>query len=171
MLLAILSICSQEELDSESDGEDEEEVQEEEEALRTEAVAARRQAIKNKIMAVGRMQKVFQILRFVVLAILLIYNLMLGDTGKRQRMLLNWRPIVLVGLLPVLDLTCKAPESIGAFVHLLMRKFHLPSSWSFPPAFTKNQSFPFITAVVLISPMNVYPTLRPPVLLYSQFQV
>ena len=61
MLLAILSICSQE-LDSESsDGE--EDVQEE--ALRTEAVAARRQAIKNKIMAVGRMQKVFQILRFV----------------------------------------------------------------------------------------------------------
>ena len=63
MLLAILSICSQEELDSESDGE--EEVQEQEEALRTEAIAARRQAIKNKIMAVGRMQKVFQILRFV----------------------------------------------------------------------------------------------------------
>lgn len=62
MLLAILSICSQEELDSESDGE--EDVQEE--ALRTEAIAARRQAIKNKIMAVGRMQKVFQILRFVL---------------------------------------------------------------------------------------------------------
>ena len=66
MLLAILSICSQE-LDSESSGEDEEEVQEEEE----EAVAARRQAMKNKIMAVGRMQKVFQILRFVILAIFL----------------------------------------------------------------------------------------------------
>jgi serine/threonine-protein phosphatase 2B catalytic subunit len=64
MLLAILSICSQEELDSESDGDGEEEAQEEE-AIRTEAVAARRQAIKNKIMAVGRMQKVFQILRFV----------------------------------------------------------------------------------------------------------
>ena len=67
MLLAILSICSQEELDSESDGEygeEEEEVQEDD-ALRTEAIAARRQAIKNKIMAVGRMQKVFQILRFV----------------------------------------------------------------------------------------------------------
>lgn len=62
MLLAILSICSQEELDSESDGEEEAQG---EEALRTEAIAARRQAIKNKIMAVGRMQKVFQILRFV----------------------------------------------------------------------------------------------------------
>ena len=64
MLLAILSICSQEELDSESDG-DEEEVQEEDAAKAAEAIAARRQAIKSKIMAVGRMQKVFQILRFV----------------------------------------------------------------------------------------------------------
>ena len=60
MLLAILSICSQEELDSEG-----EEEAPEEEAVRTEALAARRQAIKSKIMAVGRMQKVFQILRFV----------------------------------------------------------------------------------------------------------
>lgn len=50
---------------------------------------------------------------------------MSGPIGKRQRMLLNWKPIVLVGLLPVLDLTCKAPESIGAFVHLLMRMFHI----------------------------------------------
>jgi len=59
MLLAILSICSQEELDSESDGEDDIA----EEASSAEAIAARRQIIKNKIMAVGRMQKVFQILR------------------------------------------------------------------------------------------------------------
>jgi serine/threonine-protein phosphatase 2B catalytic subunit len=68
MLLAILSICSQEELDSESDGDEGEEVQEE--AIRTEAIAARRQAIKSKIMAVGRMQKVFQILRFVFFLLL-----------------------------------------------------------------------------------------------------
>ena len=70
MLLAILSICSQEELDSESDGEG----GEAEEANREEDIAARRQAIKNKIRAVGRMQKVFQILRFVFH----IYMLMLG---------------------------------------------------------------------------------------------
>ncbi|KAF9044331.1 serine/threonine-protein phosphatase 2B catalytic subunit [Panaeolus papilionaceus] len=57
MLLAILSICSQEELvDSESDGD-------EVDNLTGEDVAARRQMIKNKIMAVGRMQKVFQLLR------------------------------------------------------------------------------------------------------------
>ena len=62
MLLAILSICSQEELDSDSDVEDDIA----EEAASAEAIAARRQVIKNKIMAVGRMQKVFQILRFVV---------------------------------------------------------------------------------------------------------
>jgi len=66
MLLAILSICSQEELDSESDGDDE--ITEEE--LSAEAIAARRQAIKRKIMAVGRMQKVFQILRCVQFSIL-----------------------------------------------------------------------------------------------------
>ena len=49
-------------------------------------------------------------------------------------MLLNWKPIVLVGLLPVLDLTCKAPDSIGAFVLLLMRKFHTWFILFFPPS-------------------------------------
>ncbi|KIM43487.1 hypothetical protein M413DRAFT_381895 [Hebeloma cylindrosporum] len=58
MLLAILSICSQEEL-VESDGESDEA----EAAGTTEDLAARRQLIKNKILAVGRMQKVFQLLR------------------------------------------------------------------------------------------------------------
>ncbi|TFK63162.1 Metallo-dependent phosphatase [Pluteus cervinus] len=57
ILLAVLSVCSQEELvDSESDSEDEE----------TKAgpdAAARRQQIKSKIIAVGRMQRVFQLLR------------------------------------------------------------------------------------------------------------
>ena len=69
MLLAILSICSQEELvdsDAESD--------EAEAAGTTEDLAARRQLIKNKILAVGRMQKVFQLLRFVCLFIFLIFS-------------------------------------------------------------------------------------------------
>jgi serine/threonine-protein phosphatase 2B catalytic subunit len=60
MLLAILSICSQEELvdsDAESD--------EAEAAGTAEDLAARRRLIKSKILAVGRMQKVFQLLRFV----------------------------------------------------------------------------------------------------------
>jgi hypothetical protein len=57
MLLAILSICTQEELaeSEESEGE----------APSVEDVAARRQVIRNKILAVGRMQRVFQLLRFV----------------------------------------------------------------------------------------------------------
>ena len=57
MLLAILSICTQEEL-AESD-------ESEGEAPSLEDIAARRQVIKNKILAVGRMQRVFQLLRFV----------------------------------------------------------------------------------------------------------
>lgn len=57
MLLAVLSVCSRDELedsDSDSDGSE------------TKAAAdavARRQQIKNKIIAVGRMQRVFQLLR------------------------------------------------------------------------------------------------------------
>ena len=72
MLLAILSICSQEELvdsDAESD--------EAEAAGTTEDLAARRQLIKNKILAVGRMQKVFQLLRFVFLFIYLFSSFFL----------------------------------------------------------------------------------------------
>ncbi|KAG1741615.1 Metallo-dependent phosphatase-like protein [Suillus lakei] len=52
MLLAILATCSPEEL------EDTEDL-----ALPPSEVAARRQAIKNKILAVGKMQRVFQLLR------------------------------------------------------------------------------------------------------------
>ena len=66
MLLTIPSICSQEEL-VESDAESDEA----EAAGTTEDLAARRQLIKNKILAVGRMQKVFQLLRFVFLFLFL----------------------------------------------------------------------------------------------------
>lgn len=57
MLLAILSICTQEELAESEESE--------EDAPNVEDLAARRQVIKNKILAVGRMQRVFQLLRFV----------------------------------------------------------------------------------------------------------
>jgi serine/threonine-protein phosphatase 2B catalytic subunit len=63
MLLAILSICSQEELeDSSSDGEEGDK-----QTIPSPAaeVAHRRQQIKNKILAVGKMQRVFQLLRCV----------------------------------------------------------------------------------------------------------
>ena len=69
MLLAILSICSQEELvDSDADSD-------EAEAEGTpEDLSARRQLIKNKILAVGRMQKVFQLLRFVFFFLFLFFS-------------------------------------------------------------------------------------------------
>jgi serine/threonine-protein phosphatase 2B catalytic subunit len=58
MLLAILSICSEEELqDSESSDDGQQAIRDNGEMQK------RREEIKNKIRAVGRMQKVFQILR------------------------------------------------------------------------------------------------------------
>ncbi|EMD36151.1 hypothetical protein CERSUDRAFT_115122 [Gelatoporia subvermispora B] len=67
MLLAILSICSEEELSSFGDEEDEEHWEGAEDTDRTlmeaTAEAQRKQQIKNKILAVGRMQRVFQVLR------------------------------------------------------------------------------------------------------------
>jgi serine/threonine-protein phosphatase 2B catalytic subunit len=56
MLLAVLSVCSEEELDTDSDGE----IKEEHAA---EQIRLRREQIKNKIRAVGRMQRVFTLLR------------------------------------------------------------------------------------------------------------
>ena len=57
MLLAVLSVCTAEELEESSEEEEEEET--------TKAVenARRRQEMRNKILAVGRMRKVFQLLR------------------------------------------------------------------------------------------------------------
>jgi serine/threonine-protein phosphatase 2B catalytic subunit len=67
MLLAVLSVCSQEELEDDSSSSDDEEA---DRALMNEAIppgdlSARRQQIKNKILAVGRMQRMFQMLRYV----------------------------------------------------------------------------------------------------------
>ncbi|KAE9393916.1 Metallo-dependent phosphatase [Gymnopus androsaceus JB14] len=64
MLLAILSICSEEELTEEdSSGEDEETRTLADAAMSPADYHQRRQQIKSKIMAVGRMQRVFQLLR------------------------------------------------------------------------------------------------------------
>ncbi|KIK64033.1 hypothetical protein GYMLUDRAFT_984730 [Collybiopsis luxurians FD-317 M1] len=63
MLLAILSICSEEEL-TEEDSSDEDDTRTLADAAMSPAdYQLRRQQIKNKIMAVGRMQRVFQLLR------------------------------------------------------------------------------------------------------------
>ena len=71
MLLAILATCSPEELEGE---EEEEEYGEDEDlpvdlALPLSHVAERKQQIKNKILAVGKMQRVFQLLRCVSIAV------------------------------------------------------------------------------------------------------
>ncbi|KAJ2929566.1 hypothetical protein H1R20_g7537, partial [Candolleomyces eurysporus] len=56
MLLAVLSVCSEEELDTDSDDEAKE-------VQAAEEITKRREQIKNKIRAVGRMQRVFTLLR------------------------------------------------------------------------------------------------------------
>ncbi|TFK50532.1 Metallo-dependent phosphatase [Heliocybe sulcata] len=62
MLLAILSICSEEELDSVDSDEDETRPVADL-AMTANELAQRRQEIKNKILAVGKMQRIFQLLR------------------------------------------------------------------------------------------------------------
>ncbi len=64
MLLAVLSVCSEEELgETDSDSDD---LQALADAAQLGDYQQRREEIKNKVLAVGRMQRVFQILRFVL---------------------------------------------------------------------------------------------------------
>ena len=71
MLLAILSICSQEELDTDSDDDDKAENKEEKAA---EEIRQRREQIRKKILAVGKMQRVFSLLRWVPLCTFYSYT-------------------------------------------------------------------------------------------------
>lgn len=81
MLLAILAICSDQELESVSSEDDDVEraraldaVEEADETatVRGSDISSRRMQIKNKIMAVGRMQRVFHLLRCVCPIFLII---------------------------------------------------------------------------------------------------
>ena len=66
MLLAILSTCSPEELEGmEEEEEEEDDGHTVDLALLPSEHAVRRQQIRNKILAVGKMQRVFQLLRCV----------------------------------------------------------------------------------------------------------
>ncbi|KAL8283381.1 hypothetical protein RQP46_005791 [Phenoliferia psychrophenolica] len=63
MLIAMLGICSQEELDEEELIEEEIVVEPDEPQLSEEEVMERRKQIKNKILAVGKMSRLFSVLR------------------------------------------------------------------------------------------------------------
>ena len=81
MLIAILNTCSKEELD-EATEEDPEDIDAEEAGDSTE----RRRVIKNKILAVGKMAKVFAVLRCVTVTLTqTVYLILLTlSTGRRQ---------------------------------------------------------------------------------------
>jgi serine/threonine-protein phosphatase 2B catalytic subunit len=65
MLLAVLAVCSEEELETASE-DDEETRTITDLGLTPDEIAQRRQQIKTKILAVGKMQRVFQLLRYVI---------------------------------------------------------------------------------------------------------
>jgi hypothetical protein len=90
MLLAVLSVCSEEELEDTSSDEDDTRTIADL-GLTPSEIAQRRQQIKNKILAVGRMQRVFQILRCVTLAIFILCNLvnLVAFPERRQKMHLS----------------------------------------------------------------------------------
>lgn len=63
MLLAVLSVCSEEELEDSGSSDEDDTRTIADLGLTPQEIAQRRQQIKNKILAVGKMQRVFQLLR------------------------------------------------------------------------------------------------------------
>ena len=63
MLLAVLSVCSEEELEDSGSSDEDDTRTIADLSLTPQEIAQRRQQIKNKILAVGKMQRVFQLLR------------------------------------------------------------------------------------------------------------
>ena len=103
MLLAILSICSAEELEESS--EESTEVSDGEDGKfkgmpMSPEISARRQMIKNKILAVGRLQRVFNVLRCVPQFQSLIAPLMY-PTGRKQKGHQSWHmPVTIPRIYP-----------------------------------------------------------------------
>ena len=80
MLIAILNTCSKEELDEAS-----EEEPDDIEAGDGDDSVERRRVIKNKILAVGKMAKVFAVLRCVVITLaLIVYQVLLTLTYREE---------------------------------------------------------------------------------------
>ena len=138
MLLAVLSVCSEEELDESSSDEDDApgtgigtDL-----ALSPNDLAARRQQIKNKILAVGRMQRVFQLLRCVLLFSSMLNTCADLEIGivRKQRMprncsqlwtLIRWPPTASEAWRsgPML-LVYRVTRLGGAFATSMTREFH-----------------------------------------------
>lgn len=67
MLLAVLAVCSEEELEGTGSVDDDDDARTV--ISTTSEVEQRRKEIKNKIMAVGKMQRIFQLLRYGIFVI------------------------------------------------------------------------------------------------------
>ena len=69
MFLAILSICTEEELADYDSADSDEEERLANLALTDQEIDERRERIRNKVLAVGRMARAFKMLRFVLMII------------------------------------------------------------------------------------------------------
>lgn len=88
MLLAVLSVCSPEELEDDASSDDAADRALIDQATTDAMRASRRQQIKNKILAVGKMQLMFQNLRYATATHRWTYT-HVGHIVRDQRMLQN----------------------------------------------------------------------------------
>jgi hypothetical protein len=126
MLLAVLAVCSQEELEVESSSsEDEAQLA----LMDPNDLSARRQQIKNKILAVGRIQRMFQLLRYalsITRADLYSHRACIVRSLRMRRSsvrLPGWT--VYMACPPAMEWThweCKATRSGGTSIALMMRE-------------------------------------------------
>jgi serine/threonine-protein phosphatase 2B catalytic subunit len=84
MLLAILNCCTREELEESTDEDSEEDLAVGDHV--DEGKMLRREAIKNKVLAVGRMARVFDLLRSVRFSVICrVFNHIYGRLQRRGR--------------------------------------------------------------------------------------
>lgn len=133
MLLAVLAVCSQEELEEESSSsEDEAQRALIDQAMPTD-LSARRQEIKNKILAVGRIQRMFQLLRYIhsiTRGDLYSHTARIARSLRTRRSSAQLRPgwTVHMACPPVMEWThwgCKATRSGGTSIALTTREYQI----------------------------------------------
>jgi hypothetical protein len=131
MLLAVLSVCSQEELEEEFSSSDDDAQR----ALMDQAapndLSTRRQDIKNKILAVGRIQRMFQQLRYVrsiTRADLYSHTARIVRSLRTRRSSAQLPGWTMYMAPPVMEWThwgCKATRSGGTSIALTMREYQV----------------------------------------------